>query len=191
MIIHFPKKTRETFFLDHLSSVILWTFLLVLVSYLFLDISVAQYFQHLHQPLENTSEVLTNLIDPKYQLFVWPILFFLFRFFLKKEIWSNRCLLLMISIALSNFFTEILKKLLGRARPELCGALACLYPRLTLPFVLLGLTLAFTRVILSQHFLSDIVAGFVIGILIAQWIYRVMQKERLSLRGRFYGTSLQ
>ena len=152
---------------------------------------------------------------------VWPILFFLFRFIYKKEILGNRCLLILISIPTANLFTEILKKLLGRVRPELlfshdqygftfishsnlfssfpsghactigaiCGAFACFYPRLWLPLLLLALVLSFSRVILSAHYCSDVIAGVLIGILTAQQIYKLMKKEHISFSRRFYGTS--
>lgn len=220
MIIRFPKKIRETFFFDHFKVTLLWTFLAIIVCYLFVDIPVAKYFQHLSIPLKASAEFLTNLIDPKYHSFIWPVLYFLFRFLFKKEILGNRCLLILISIAVANAVTEFIKKLLGRARPELlfshdqygftffsysdlfssfpsghactigaiCGAFACFYPRLWLPLFFLSLILAFTRVILTVHFLSDVLAGVMIGFLIAQWIYKVMKKENVTFSRRSYGT---
>jgi membrane-associated phospholipid phosphatase len=220
MIVRFPKKIRETFFLDHMTATLLWTLLFVLICYLFIDVPLAQYFEHLSKPLEASANFLTNLIDPKYQLYVWPILYFFFRFLFKRELLGNRCLLILISISMSNLFTEVLKKMLGRARPELlfsqgqygftfltdsnlyssfpsghactigaiCGAFACFYPRLWPPLLLLSLVLAFTRVILTMHFLSDIIGGVVIGLLIAQWIYKVMKKDNVLFSRRFYGT---
>jgi membrane-associated phospholipid phosphatase len=217
MIVRFPKKIRETFFLDHIKVASIVTFFIALSCYLFVDIPLAKYFEH---SLQISAKVLTQLIDPKYQLFAWPILFFFFRFIYKKEILGNRCLLMLISISMANLFIEILKILFGRARPELlfshgqygliffnfsnlfasfpsghactigaiCGAFTCFYPRLWLPSLLLSLILAFTRVILTLHFLSDIIVGLIVGLLTAQWIYKVMKKEHISFSRRFYGT---
>lgn len=221
MIIRFPKKGHETFFLDHFKAVLLWTFFFVLASYLFVDIPVAKFFQHTSNPLHESAQFLSDIIDPKYQLFIWSALFFLFRFIYKKEILGNRCLLILTSISIANILTEILKKLLGRARPEMlfsqdlygftffsssqifssfpsghactigaiCGAFACLYPRLGLPLLLIGLLVAFIRVVLAVHFLSDIIAGVILGIITAQWIYKVMKKEHIPFSRRSHGTS--
>lgn len=219
MIIRFPKKVRETFFLDHFKATLLWTFLSVLACYLFIDIPLAKFFEHPPRPLTESAQFLSDITHPKYQMFLWPGLFFLFRFIYKKEVLGNRCLLILISISIANILTEVIKKLLGRARPELlfahdqygftlfsssdilssfpsghactigalCGAFTCFYPRLWLPLFLISLVLAFARVILAAHFLSDVIAGVIIGILTAQWIYKVMKKEHIPFSRRFYG----
>jgi membrane-associated phospholipid phosphatase len=125
-----------------------------------------------------------------------------------------------MSIAIANLFTEILKKLLGRARPELffsegqygfsffsssnlfssfpsghactigaiCGALACLYPKHWVPFLALSFMLASTRIVLNVHFLSDVIAGVVIGFLIAQVMYKTMKRQHISFSRRLNGT---
>jgi membrane-associated phospholipid phosphatase len=53
----------------------------------------------------------------------------------------------------------------------LVGSFACLYPRAFLPLLTGGLLLAFSRVILLQHYLSDILFGLLVGMLCAQWVY--------------------
>jgi membrane-associated phospholipid phosphatase len=57
-----------------------------------------------------------------------------------------------------------------------CGAFACFYPRWSVPLLLLCLILAFSRVALSQHFVSDVIAGVTMGVLISQWVYKKMKK---------------
>ncbi|MBS0604116.1 MAG: phosphatase PAP2 family protein [Verrucomicrobia bacterium] len=186
------------------------------MSYLFADIPLAKHFEHLSSPLSPVERVVTDIIDPKYQYFVWPILFFAFRFIWNKQIWANRCLLILMSVPLTNFLVEIIKCLLGRARPELlfsngvfgftffslanafksfpsghactigaiCGAFACFYPKRPLLWMILALGLAQSRVVLTFHYLSDIVAGVAIGVIMSQWIYMIMNKEHIPFSRR-------
>jgi len=181
------------------------------VSYCFFDLPLAKYFENISGTLSNADKFITDLIDPNNHYFLWPILYFVFRFMGKKEFLANRCLLILMSIPLSNLVIEILKSLLGRARPKLlysqdlfgftflsftnafksfpsghactigaiCGAVACFYPRATFFLTSLALLLAFTRIILAQHYLSDIIAGVAAGILLSQWIYGIMRKQNI------------
>lgn len=209
MIIRFPRNTRETLLIDNLNLTLVSTTLAILISFFFIDIPVAQYFKSIPPFLLSSAHFGSTLIDPQYQLLAWPILFFIFRILLKKEQLANRCLLILVSIAISNFLCAIIKQFLGRARPELffshqdygfilfngsslytsfpsshacvmgaiCGVIAHFFPRHWILSVFLGFVLAMTRVILTSHYLSDIIAGEVLGFLTAQWVYKVMKKE--------------
>lgn len=212
MIIRFPKKQSDTFLLDHIKATLLWTFPLLIFCYFFIDLSLAKFFASMASPLlKTTAQALTHLIDPKFQVFLWPVLYFFLRFIYKKESLGHWCLLFLTSIAIANVFTEILKKVIGRARPSaffslgqygltffstsdlyssfpsghactigaICGVLACRYPRCWIPLLALSFLLASTRVILNFHYLSDIIAGSILGFLVAQWIYKLMKKERM------------
>jgi membrane-associated phospholipid phosphatase len=59
----------------------------------------------------------------------------------------------------------------------ICGAFSCIYPRFSPLFLLIGLIFAFSRIVLGVHFLSDIIAGLVLGLLISQSIYICMKKQ--------------
>lgn len=59
----------------------------------------------------------------------------------------------------------------------LCGALSIMFPRHAFTFLWISCLLAFTRVILDVHYLSDIIAGLLIGVLTAQRIYIAMKKS--------------
>lgn len=181
----------------------------VFLSYFFLDIPIAESFYSLPLAWRRLFRFLTDLIDPKYNNYVWPIVFFVSRYLLKKQVWGNRFLLVLISIPVGNFFVWILKFLCARARPDLffsehlygfflfelkrhvesfpsghaagigaiCGAFSCFYPRMS-PFILFaGYLLAMSRVVLGLHFFGDVIAGFTIGMLSAQWVYVVMKKQ--------------
>ena len=212
MIVRFPRKIRETFFLDHYKVVLVVSLVLIVLCYFFVDIPVAQYFRTLSSGEITFANVLTNLINPEYHYYLWSILFLLFRFLWKNQEWANRCLTIFVSLLLTNFLAGILKFLLGRARPDLlfsqdvygftffasstlyksfpsihsstigviCGAFAGFYPRWSLYLLPLCLILALSRVALTRHFVSDVIAGVTMGLLISQWIYSVMKKDHFQ-----------
>jgi len=213
-----PEKTnKEAIFFEHGQLVLALSAAAVILCLCFFDIPIAEFFHTFPSAWRRSLKFLTNLIDPKYNNYVWPLVFFLFRYLLKKQVWGNRILLVLISIPLGNFFVWILKFIFGRARPDLlfskhlygfhffewnwhlesfpsghaagigaiCGAFACFYPRLSALFLVVGFSLALTRVGLGVHFLSDVIAGFTIGLLIAQWTYILMKEQKT----RFYHSS--
>jgi membrane-associated phospholipid phosphatase len=53
----------------------------------------------------------------------------------------------------------------------IAGALSCLKPRLSFVWICLAFLLAFTRVIIDMHFLSDVLAGVYLGVVSAQYVY--------------------
>lgn len=98
------------------------------------------------------------------------------------------------ALAGTNLVVEVLKRVVGRARPDgerkpsnssfpsshaanafaLAWVLAARWRRWTPLFVALALTVAFSRMYLNRHFLSDVVVGAVIGLLCswaaARWL---------------------
>jgi len=64
----------------------------------------------------------------------------------------------------------------------LLSSIACFYPRHTLLLSIAIFLLSFTRVILTFHYLSDILAGIWCGILVAQWCYAMMRQEHLQFK---------
>lgn len=205
------RKNQNPFLLRHVKSVLFIATILCTFSYFFIDVPMAKYFEHISIPLKMGSEVLTEMINPIYQYFLWPILYFLFRLIWRNDLLASRCLVLVMSVPLTNFIVGIIKALMGRPRPELffslhlygftffsiadayqsfpsghactigadCGAFSCFNPKPAFPLIALAFLLAFTRVTLTFHFLSDIIAGTVIGILISQWIYT--QKNKIPI----------
>jgi membrane-associated phospholipid phosphatase len=210
MIIPFGKKNREAIFFRHWKLVLSVSAVAILLSYFLLDIPFAESFKPLPTSWKRGLKFFTNIIDPQYNNYLWPLLFFLFRYLLKKQVWANRFLLVVVSIPVGNVFVWILKFLFGRARPKLffseelygfyffktgfllesfpsghaacvgaiCGAFSCLYPRFSPLLLIGGFLLAMTRVALNLHFFADIIAGFTIGLLAAQWIYTVMKEQK-------------
>lgn len=60
------------------------------------------------------------------------------------------------------------------------GAWGCRHPRLSVPFFLLSIVLSFVRVILGVHYLSDVLAGVILGTFVSQWIYLCMHKQQIK-----------
>lgn len=201
---------REASFFQHRKWVLAVAAALILLGYFFIDIPIAESFHSLLLVWKKPLKLLTDLIDPKYNNYVWPVLFFVFGYLLKKQVWGNRFLLVAVAIPVGNLFVWILKFLCARPRPDLffsdqlygffmyylrrhvesfpsghaggigaiCGAFSCFYPRLSPLFVIVGFLLAMTRVALGLHFFSDVIAGFTIGLVAAQWVYTAMRKQR-------------
>lgn len=120
MIIPFRLSKKPPYFLKNLSILTLLIALSAALSYFFIDLPLTEFF-HSHFPplLSLPVQFITDLISPLIQAFFWPILYFLFRFVWHRKKEANICLLALLSIALSNGVIEILKRLVGRARPEL------------------------------------------------------------------------
>jgi membrane-associated phospholipid phosphatase len=202
MIIPFPRRKKETFFLHHWRPAILVVLALVIWGFFHLDLLLAQYFEHISPLVYTLAGRWTDLIAPKFHTLFWPTLFFMARFLLNQKKWADIALLFTVCIAASNLTVEMLKWFFGRTRPELffsehlysftffsssplfqsfpsghactAGALvaifASLLPKRSLLFILMGCALAFTRVILNEHYFSDVVSGFAIGVILSQWI---------------------
>lgn len=119
MIIRFPRPKKETCFLDQCIPILLVTLALIIASYFFIDIPLAEYFRSNSPLTDQCAAKISALIDPKYHYLLWPLLFFYFKYGAKKEEWANRFLILTVSVVFAGLLTEILKHLLGRSRPEL------------------------------------------------------------------------
>ena len=202
---------QRPYFLQYAPAVILVTVLGFVLSYFFLDIPIALHFEKISPSLRKFCKTISHLIDAGDQYLFWPIAYFAFRCLMKKEAIANRCLLIAISLPLTNVLVSLIKAFFGRARPELffasgeygltffsmadsfqslpsghacsigalCGAFACFYPQVKWPLLALALLLASVRMILSQHYISDIFVGVVIGFLASSWIYWRMKQNKI------------
>ncbi len=57
------------------------------------------------------------------------------------------------------------------------SSLACFYPRYSYYLAAAGFFLAFSRVVLGEHYLSDVMVGTYIGMIVAQTVYLTMRWE--------------
>lgn len=208
------KKTKDLYFLRPVTLIV--AALLCIISYFYFDIPITEHFKDISSSLKLLAKKISFLIDADVQYILWPSLYFLFRFLWKKELVANRCLLLIMSVPITNLIVGFMKFVFGRARPKLlfssqefgltffsradiyqsmpsghactigaiCGAFGCFYPKAIFPLFLLAMLLAFSRVILTEHYLSDIIAAVAIGFFISQWIYSAMRKKNIEFRRR-------
>ncbi|MES2122048.1 MAG: phosphatase PAP2 family protein [Chlamydiota bacterium] len=203
MIIRFPKRRPQLLFLENAKYILLATLLIVIACYQWVDRPIVHYFSSTSAFTTAIAHQLNNLLSPSTNFFIWPLLFFLLKYGIKNEFWAKRCLNLVVAIPLSIAIVDILKALLGRARPDsplygftffassnsfysfpsahactigaICGTLSCFYPRYSIPLSVAALILALSRVILLEHYLSDVIAGVVIGLIASQWTYKTMK----------------
>jgi membrane-associated phospholipid phosphatase len=162
----------------------------------FVDKYVAFLLHGLDKTLEPIFEPITHFGDSKYYLVFFLFTFFFFR--LKgNALLASRALFIWLSIALSGITVDILKFILGRARPKLlfennsygfeffktshewvsCPsghastaislgvALMFLFPRFRWPILAFAVIVAFSRVFITAHFVSDVLIGSLIGAL--------------------------
>lgn len=117
---------------------------------------------------------------------------------------GHNLLFFFASIALSGIITDIIKPILGRARPvewardqlygfqpftfqasmngmpsghattaaALAAALAILFPRGRIFWIMIGAFFAFSRIMVNAHYVADVCAGTAIGVLATLWIAR-------------------
>ncbi len=58
------------------------------------------------------------------------------------------------------------------------GCVACLRPRFTFLWFVIALALSFSRIIMMKHYFSDILFGVMLGFLISQIIFEVLDEKR-------------
>ena len=59
-------------------------------------------------------------------------------------------------------------------------ALGVLFPKLRIPFLLFGMIIAFTRMFLTNHFLSDVLGGAMLGVMTAILLYPSYFQQRIT-----------
>lgn len=139
----------------------------------------------------------------------------LWLFYRKKDSWKALGgLLLFTSVAISGIAANILKIILGRARPRLyiheqiygfdffhidyswlsfpsghaatafgaASVLALLYPRYKVPLYAAGTLVALSRIVLTQHYPSDVIAGSVLGYCTTLFLYHQIFREKMHGR---------
>lgn len=89
------------------------------LSYFTLDRPVAVYCRGLDKSVRDVFRTVTYLGVSTWYMAASAAVFAFFRFVRKREAWSNRGLLVFLSVALSGIITDLIKFVLGRARPTL------------------------------------------------------------------------
>jgi len=189
--------------------IIFTTFLMAtILSYQFLDITVATWCRTLDKHFLDIVEIVTAFGKSTVYLLVSFFLFLFFRFYRKKEMYANQSLFIFLSVALSGIFVDIIKWIFGRYRPimlfeeglygfsffetgyewtsfasghtvtafSMAVALSILYPRGRILFFTVAIGVAASRILLTSHFLSDVIFASYIGIAGVQFIHHYFRR---------------
>lgn len=159
--------------------------------------------------LYQTFKHITRLGESQWYLFGGILLWLFYRN--KNSLNASGGLLLTSSVALSGIAANILKSILGRARPRLyihdqiygfdffhieyawlsfpsghsatalgaASALALIFPRYKIILYMAGIAIAASRIILTQHYLSDVLAGSYLGAATTLLLYQLLFKQRM------------
>jgi membrane-associated phospholipid phosphatase len=180
----------------------------VLISYLYFDRGVSLYFHNENTSFQGLAVKVSALINPVFLLIALPIIYFLNKLFWKNANLYEPLKLLVFALPFSFAVTKLCKLLLSRDRPKrlfldgtygfqlfangdfsfpsghacvvgaIVGSLACFMPKYTWPLFFAGILISFSRVIVGDHFLSDVIAGAVLGALMSQLLYLIMKKQK-------------
>jgi membrane-associated phospholipid phosphatase len=191
--------------INHQRSVI-WTLTAVItctVSFFLLDGPIARLVYQNHTALtDSIFRPVTKLGESQGYLVAGALLYLLYR--TRRPWMANAWLFLFSSVAVSGLASDLLKIILGRARPKLflndgiygfdffhlehawtsfpsghattalsaAVSLSLLYPRFRPLFLAAGFLIALSRIMLSQHYLSDVIAGGCLGTATVYLLYR-------------------
>jgi len=181
------------------------TLLFCAISFFLFDKPLTLFFQQFNTGLwRSIWKAITTAGQSEWYLVGGLLLFAVFR--KRNRRLSAGGLLLFSTVAASGLTADLLKFILGRARPKLllqqgiygfdlfgwhfehawqsfpsghsatalsaALTLSLLFPRFKLAFIASGVLIAASRVVLCQHYLSDIVAGSVLGGVTAVLLYQ-------------------
>ncbi len=192
-----PKVTKSSLLLIGL---------IIICSYLWIDRTLAIYF-HEHHLLTALFKVITKLGQSEYYLLPALALYLAcksdnpskarYALFLFLAVFLSGLVAVFIKVTLARYRPELLFAHnlygfdwfhLGHAYLSFpsghsttafsaMSALALIFPRYTKQFLLLATLIALSRVILTAHYLSDVIAGALLGYSITLWLYTKFFKE--------------
>ncbi|HRF56007.1 MAG TPA: phosphatase PAP2 family protein [Campylobacterales bacterium] len=178
------------------------------LGYLYLDAPIATLF-YKTKPIPAVFEFITAFGVSTWYLISFATIFIFFRYFAKIEERANAFLYLFWAVAGSGIVADILKFILGRARPELyfseqiygakfiglyalyfsfpsghaatafslATAIAFFKPKFTVFLYSTAALIAFSRIAIGAHYMSDVVAGAYIGVVFALWLKASMESR--------------
>ena len=174
---------------------------LPLIAFLF-DSTLTVRLRELHHiAILHALDPLFNFASHGLTLIVGALILYLLGIHLRRRSLFETGKLLIISFISAGLTAQVLKHLLGRARPRVTGdilfigptlkggydsfpsghttvafsfayVLACLFPRYGVLFYAAAALTGFERVIHASHFFSDVCAGAVIGLFVGNLVVR-------------------
>ncbi len=181
------------------------------VCFVYVDKPVAIWMHgQRHTLLRRFFNVVTNLGESQWYLVPGLVLFIAYR--KSRAFVAQAGLFLFTTVAASGLSTDLIKYVLGRARPSLwfehgfygfhwfhgahawssfpsghattafsaALALALLFPRHRWTCLVAAAAIAISRVVLTHHYVGDILAGAYVGALSTMWLYGRVFRERLA-----------
>ena len=173
-----------------------------ILSYFYLDIPAALWFRGMKgSGFYRAFKLLTRMGESQWYLAAGLLSYLMLR--RTKPAVASSGLLLFSSVALSGLAADLVKILLGRARPKLffsgsvygfdllrfehawisfpsghsatafsvASTLCILFPQYRIVFFLWAALIAFSRVATTQHYLSDVLAGSLLGAASTAFLY--------------------
>ncbi|NTV92976.1 MAG: phosphatase PAP2 family protein [Chlorobiaceae bacterium] len=177
--------------------------LLITLCYLYVDIPTALLMrQGNSSAFFSFFSEITLLGQSEWYLVPGFFLFLLFRNSRKRA--ANAGLFVFSTVALSGLAADLIKYILGRARPKLylndgmygmdffrwehawtsfpsghsatafsaAAALSLLFPRFRLFFFIAAALIAFSRIAINKHYISDVLAGSLLGLASTALLYQ-------------------
>jgi membrane-associated phospholipid phosphatase len=164
---------------------------LCLLSYFYLDRSIAYYFRSIDSKVIAVFSVITLLGNSTGYLIVTALLFIVFRFIHTNMKLACRSLFVFLAVAISGLLTDMLKYVFARYRPialfedglygfdffqfkyrmtsfpsghantitALMLAMYFMFPKYKLVYISIAVLVIASRVVLCDHFLSDVLFG--------------------------------
>lgn len=182
-------------------------------SYLFWDISLAQYCRQLNPVIKKIAELITAFGVSTWYIVASIILYLFFHFVYENKLHAARFLFVSLSLCITGIFINVLKWIAGRYRPvelfnhgnfgfeffrvgyewasfpsghsqtafTLATAVTLLKPRWGIPLFVIAGVVGISRIILTSHYLSDVIAGAGIGILFTMAIKYYFDRRQIKL----------
>jgi membrane-associated phospholipid phosphatase len=179
-----------------------------LISYFFFDKTIVLYFHNnLSAPIEEVFEWITIVGEGVYYLVPSLIIYLIYRksnIFIKNislfvflSVFSSGVFVNILKVTFARYRPLMLKEDLfgfswfdigytvssfpsGHSSTALSAytAFALLLPKYRYPLLIIGITIALSRVVLTVHYLSDVLVGGLIGSFMAYIMYKIIIEKR-------------
>jgi membrane-associated phospholipid phosphatase len=187
------------------------TIALAFISYFYIDLAVATYFNGMKgSDLREYFGVITDAGKSEYYLVPAALAYLFYKN--KDSLKASKAGFLFASVALSGILVLIIKMFLGRFRPEMyfkhgnfgfdffevtqnmlsfpsghsatafsvAVAFGFLFKRYQFLFYTVAVLIVTSRVVITRHYVSDVLVGSLIGIIMTLYLYEKYYKKKLE-----------